>query len=90
MNPGNDFANASFDAGLFPKFRDVFTRLPNDHPGIFGAHERTKGETIIASRGGGAGLRSGTCGGTNQNGEQSYRKGKTYQRRGERGRRRAW
>lgn len=58
MNTGNDFADASFDAGLFPKFRNVFTGLPNDDPGIFGAHKRTKSETIVAGRGGRAGLRS--------------------------------
>ena len=71
MNAGDDFADASLDAGLFPEFCDVFAGLPNDDPSIFGAHERTKSERVVAVRGGRAGLRG-----------RAYRRYKLDQSRG--------
>ena len=58
MNAGDDFADASLDAGLFPEFCDVFAGLPDDNPSILSADERTESEAIASGRGGGAGLRS--------------------------------
>ena len=62
VNPGNDFADASLDAGLLPKFCDVFPGLANDNAGILGANERTKSQGIGADRRGRARLRGGAWG----------------------------
>ena len=90
MNAGDDLADASLDAGLFPEFCDVFSGLANDDTGILGAHESAEGQGVGADGGRATGLGGGAWKEINQTGRRDRgRRTRAHQCRGQRGRRRA-
>ena len=42
MNAGDDFADTSLDAGLFPEFSDILASFADDNPSVLGADEGTE------------------------------------------------
>ena len=57
VHASNDFAHASFNAGLFPEFSYIFATFTNDDTSIFGTDESTEGKSF--PRRGRGGLRAG-------------------------------
>ena len=47
VNAGNDLADASLDAGLFPEFSDILASFADDNPSVLGADECTKRQYIV-------------------------------------------
>ena len=85
VNARNDLADACFDAGLFPKFCDIFSALANDDAGFLGAHESAESQGVSAGRRGGTGLGSGAWMDVNQEmGERAGWRGNAHRCRGER------